>query len=210
MVLGWERGEDGNGEGGGWVLVVWPPGEGVRLAVGCPLSVDYVVLVRSQGCRPPGMSSGCSPACRKVLEVLVIGEDLDWMLGSFDVDSPMLEPGYHREQLFIVDGVVHFGWGQLPGVVAHRVHVAFWGGLGQDAADGEVGGVRLDGDGQVGLEVFEDGSGGEGLLQLLEGCTGLLCPGELALGFAGKIGEGGCQNRVTINKLSTEIGKAQK
>ena len=44
------------------------------------------------------------------------------------------------------------------------MQVAFGGGLGQNTPDGEVGGVRLHGDGKVSLEVGEDWSCCEGCL----------------------------------------------
>ena len=43
--------------------------------------------------------------------------------------------------------------------------------LGQNAPEGEVRGIGLDGEGQVGLEMSEDGGRGEGLLEGREGCN---------------------------------------
>ena len=53
------------------------------------------------------------------------------------------------------------------------------GRLGQDAADGEIGGIGFDGQGELRLEVLEDGSRSEGKLELTEGCTCLVRPGKL-------------------------------
>ena len=53
------------------------------------------------------------------------------------------------------------------------------GGLGQNAAQGEVGRVCLEGEGQLGFKVVKDGSSGEGLLQLVEGCICCSRPGKL-------------------------------
>ena len=44
------------------------------------------------------------------------------------------------------------------------------GGLGQNAAQSEVGRVCLEYEGQLGLKVVEDRGRGEGLLQMAEGC----------------------------------------
>ena len=57
--------------------------------------------------------------------------------------------------------------------------------LGQNAAEGEVRGIYLDGEGQVRLEVTEDGGRGESLLEGSEGCSCRHRPGKLD-SFAGK------------------------
>ena len=59
------------------------------------------------------------------------------------------------------------------------MEVALGGGLGQDAAEGEVGGIRFDAKGEFRLEVLEDGGRCEGPLQLPESCTCLFRPGKL-------------------------------
>ena len=53
------------------------------------------------------------------------------------------------------------------------------GGLGRDAAEGEVGGIRFDAKVEFRLEVLKDGGTCEGLLQLPERCTGLFRPGKI-------------------------------
>ena len=46
------------------------------------------------------------------------------------------------------------------------MEVALGGGLGQDAAESKVGGIRPDAEGEFWLEMLEDGGRCEGLLQL--------------------------------------------
>ena len=53
------------------------------------------------------------------------------------------------------------------------------GRLGQDAAEGEIGGIGFDGQGEFRLEVLEDGRKSEGRLELMESCTCLVRPGKL-------------------------------
>ena len=48
------------------------------------------------------------------------------------------------------------------------------GGLGQDAAEGVVGGVGFDDEGKIWLEVLEEGSRCESNLQLAKRITGLV------------------------------------
>ena len=59
------------------------------------------------------------------------------------------------------------------------MEVALRGGLRQDAAECVVRGVGFDGEGGIGLEVLEEGSGCESKLQLAERSTCLLYPGNL-------------------------------
>ena len=67
------------------------------------------------------------------------------------------------------------------------MQVAVGAGLGQDAAKGEVGGVGLDGDWQVRLEMAKDRSRCEGLLQLPESLACFLCLGKLVGSLAGHV-----------------------
>ena len=92
--MGRGSGENGNGREGRGV-VVWTAGEGVGLSVGCALPIDDLVVIGNHGGRPPGMASGCSASFREVLEVLVIGVDLKWMLGPLHIHTPVLEALHH-------------------------------------------------------------------------------------------------------------------
>ena len=86
------------------------------------------------------------------------------------------------------------------------MNVALGGGLGQDAAESEVGGIRFDGEGEFGLEVLQDGSGGEGLLQLSKGSLRFGRPGKFhSLAIEGT--ERGGQRRVVQDELVIEISE---
>ena len=86
---------------------------------------------------------------------------------------------------------------------------AMRGGLGKNAPEGVVRGVRLDGQGYVRLEMLEDGSGREGLLEGAEGCIRLAGRDELDP-LAGEKGEGCSQRRIVEDELAVEIGEAQE
>ena len=58
------------------------------------------------------------------------------------------------------------------------------GGLGLDAAEGVVRGIGFDGEGEIGLEVLEEGSGCKSKLQLAKRSTCLLCPGKISCSLA--------------------------
>ena len=78
-------------------MVVWSAGEGVGLSIGCALPIDDLVVVGSQGGRPPGITSRCSAGLREVLEVLMIGVDLNRVLGPLHIHSLVLEALHHYE-----------------------------------------------------------------------------------------------------------------
>ena len=73
-----------------------------------------------------------------------------------------------NKQLLVVDGVVELNWGKLAGVVADRVQHSSQVCVGQDAAQGVVGRIRLHCEWQIRLEVQQDGRRCEGELELPE------------------------------------------
>ena len=135
-------GKDGEG-GEGRGPVVCPPGQRIRLPISCAPPVDDAVVVGREGGRSPGVPPRRSACRAKVLEVFMVGVDADMGLCSLQVDPPLLERLHDCKQLLGVDGIVEFGRIELPGVVADWVQIAIGVFLGQDAAQGEVGRVRL-------------------------------------------------------------------
>ena len=139
----------------------------------------------------------------------MICEDLDRVGSSFDVDSPLSEPLDHREEFFVVDGVVELGRGKLAGVEADGVKNASWGRLREDAAQGEVGRIGFDREGELRLEVLEDGSGGEGGLELAEGSLCLCRPGKFD-SLPSQSRKRSSEGRVVKNEFAIEIGEPQE
>ena len=137
----------------------------------------------------------------------MIGVDLDRVGSSFDVDPPLSETLDHREEFFVVDGVVELSRGKFPGVEADGVQDASWGRLGEDAAECEIGRIGLDGEGELRLEVLKDGSRSKGGLELTEGCLCLCRPGKFD-SLAGQSRKRGSEGRVVKNKLAVEICKS--
>ena len=78
--------------------------------------------------------------------------------------------------------------------------------LGQDAAQGEVGRVRLHCDGQVRLEVLQYWRRYDGPLKLPERRICCWRPEE-ADTFASERGEGGGEGAVVENEFSIEVGE---
>ena len=83
------------------------------------------------------------------------------------------------------------------------------GRLGQDAADGEIGGIGFDGQGELRLEVLEDGSKSEGRLELPKSYTCLVRPGKLN-NLASVSSKRGSESRIVKNEFFVKISKTQK
>ena len=81
--------------------------------------------------------------------------------------------------------------------------------LRDDAAESEVRGVCLDGEGQIRLEVLQNWRCCEGLLEATKSCTGRRTLGKLDF-LACKSSQGGCQRRVVANELLVEVGETQE
>ena len=109
----------------------------------------------------------------------MVSVDLNRMCSSLDIDPPLLKPLDHREYFFVVDWVVELICCEFARVEADWVELPISGSLGQDAAEGEIGGIGFDGQGEFRLEVLEDGRRSEGRLELTEGCTCFVKPGKL-------------------------------
>ena len=134
----------------------------------------------------------------------MVGEDLDRVSSSFHVDSPLPEPLDHREELFIIDRVVELGSGELAGVETDGVEHSSSGRLREDAAQGEVGRICFDGEGGLGLKMLEDGSGGEGGLELAEGSLCLCRPGKFD-SLPSQSRKRSSEGRVVKNEFAIEI-----
>ena len=81
--------------------------------------------------------------------------------------------------------------------------------LGQDAAEGEIGGIGFDGQGELRLEVLEDGRRSEGGQELAKGCTCLLRPGKFN-SLAIQSSKRGSECGIMKNKFYVKICKTQK
>ena len=48
----------------------------------------------------------------KVLKILVVGNDIDWNIGTFEIISPDMESFENGEKFFVMDIVVQFRVGK--------------------------------------------------------------------------------------------------
>ena len=100
----------------------------------------------------------------------MVRHDKDNMRRAFQVGAPVFEGLVDREEFLVVNFVVKLRGEHRPRVVRDRVKVVVAGcHLRQDCSDRVVRPVGLDDDRVSGVEVREDGSGGECILQRFEG-----------------------------------------
>ena len=181
---------------------VWIPGQSICFAVGGAFSVNDGVVIGCQGSWPSVGSAGLG----EVLEVLVVSVDLNRMCSSLDIDPPLPKPLYHRKYFFVVDWVVELSCCEFARVEADRVELPISGRLGQDAAEGEIGGIGFDGQGEFRLE---DGCRSEGRLELTESCTCLVRLGKLNT-LSSQSSKRRSESRIVKNEFIVEISKTQK
>ena len=67
------------------------------------------------------MPLGRSTGRGEVLQVLVVGVDLDRCSDTFDVDPPLLEGFHDNQQLLVVDRIVELRRSELVRVEADRM-----------------------------------------------------------------------------------------
>ena len=118
----------------------------------------------------------------------MVSVDTNKVDSTFNMHSPLLKRLNHCQQLLTIYKISRR---ELALVKAYRMKCAIRRGLGENAPESVVGGVRLDGQREVRLEVAEDWSESEGLLEGTEGCVRLAGPDELDP-LAGEGGEGSC------------------
>ena len=95
-----------------------------------------------------------------VLEVLVVGEDVDDEFGAQQEVAPVFERTDDGKEFTVPDRIVSFGFSERRGIVSDRVTQAVRVSLVEDGARSELGGVhfKLEGFGMIGLA--EDRVGG--------------------------------------------------
>ncbi|KAI5822311.1 hypothetical protein K523DRAFT_409635, partial [Schizophyllum commune Tattone D] len=141
-------------------------------------------------------------SCAEVLQVLVVGPDLNGVLGALKEVSPLLKSANDRQQLLVVDLIVPFHGGQRLGVEGHRMPLTILARLlRQHRARGVVRAIRLD---PVGSE---DGGRRNALLQAVKGLLRFRRPLERGI-LAREIEQRSSQVRKSLDEPSIEIGEA--
>jgi hypothetical protein len=84
--------------------------EGIRLAHAGSRFVLQREIDAGEVERPSRLSAVEFLCNSKVFEVLVMGEDLNWMASPFEVVAPFLETSNYCQHFDIVDLIVAFDW----------------------------------------------------------------------------------------------------
>ena len=124
------------------------------------------------------------------------------------VHPPLFERCHDRQQFLIVDRVVQFCRCEFARIETDGVQVAVCRGLGQDAAECEVGGVCFDRQGLSWLKMSQNWSCCEGVLQSSESLLRCWRPDKLG-SFSGEGGERGSDGRVVVDEISVEVSKSE-
>jgi hypothetical protein len=81
--------------------------------------------------------------------------------------------------------------------------------LTEDARDGKAGGVSVEADWKIRIEMTKDGGGGKTTLEFIESFLSLGGPHE-SLILPEERSNGGCNTGVTVNKATIKVGKAEE
>ncbi|KAG6879020.1 hypothetical protein C0992_005847, partial [Termitomyces sp. T32_za158] len=186
--------------------------EGVMLGLKSLLGVN--IESPGQGIRLGSQSSWAvvdGEVCGEVLEVVVVRVNLDSVPGSFEVGVPLLKGFDNCKEFLVIDVVVEFcidhrldvEGNRAEGTVIVRVH------LQEYTSDGVVRGIAFKHNGEFWVEMLEDRSSGEGLLEELKDTLALTVPAPQGL-FPGEVVQGFCNAGVVINESLVKVGKTQE
>ena len=114
---------------------------------------------------PPSQELG---GC-KVLQVLVVSDDVNRSCGAFKIVAPGPKSLVDSEELLVMGVIVELWSRQSLGIVDDRPNLLVRTTNGENASNGIVRGVCLYNDQSVWNPMGEDRSGGEGVFEVLEG-----------------------------------------
>src|SRR6266481_5498096 len=106
--------------------------------------------------------------CGKVLEVPVIGDNVDWDSRALKVMSPMFEAFKNCEELFAMNIIVAFQFVKCSGMECNRMQVAGGSCNGKDGGKCVVRGVSLNCNGGIWDPVSKDQSCSESLFECIK------------------------------------------
>ena len=128
---------------------------------------DEVELGEELG--PAGLVTSQDLRSGEVLKVFVVSDNIDRGTRPLQVMSPVAEGLVDGKELLIVGVIVEFRSGEGMRVECDGAELSVGAGDRKDASDGIVGSVGLDCDRNIRHPMGEDRSGGECLLQGVEG-----------------------------------------
>ena len=145
----------------------------------------------------------------KVLQVLVVGDNVNWSYRAFKIVVPGPKSLVDSEELLVMGVIVELQSGQSPGIVGNRPDLLVRTMNEENASNGIVGGVCSYDDWSVHNPMGEDRSGGEGIFEVLEGrATGVT--EILGNTFAGEAGQRSDNTGVIIYESPIKVCKSKE
>ena len=183
--------------------------EGIGLSSEAPGAEANDEVELGEELRPAGLLPSQEFGGCKVLQVLVVSDDVNQSCGAFKIMVSGPKSLMDSEELLVMGVVVELWSGQSLGIVDNRPDLLVRTTNGENANNGIVGGVYFYNDWSIWNPMDEDRSGGEGVFEVWEdGATEVTeVPGNT---FVGEVGQMSDNTRVVIYKTPLEICKAKE
>ena len=159
--------------------------------------------------RPVSLMACKHLSCGKIIEILVVSNDIDSESGTLEVMTPDFEAFKDGKKLLVMGVIVTFSVSEGTGVEGDWVDVAIRSDSGNNAGQGIIGSVGFDKDQIVRGPMCEDRSFSEGLLESVECLVTLVTPVP-GCAFASKASEGNNNIRIIEFKASVKVCKSQE
>ena len=168
------------------------------------VKVELGEELQPAGLPPSQEFGGC-----KVLQVLVVGDNINQSCGAFKIMAPGPKSLMDSKELLVMGVIVELWSRQSLGIVDNRSDLLIRTTNGENASDGIVRGVCFYDDRSVQNPMDEDRSGGEGVFEVLKGRAAGVTE-VLGNTFAGEVGQRSDNTGVVIYKMPVEICKAEE
>lgn len=145
----------------------------------------------------------------EIFEVFVVCDDGDGMWGPEKPGTMFTKAFDDAEEFLVMNFIVDFGRGKLAGVEGDRMEIAILIGLLKNTGESEIGSVGGKGTGSGGIEVVENGEGGEATLEGFEGVASGLVENERSV-FACEESERSCDGRIVVDEAAVEVGETEE
>src|ERR1700726_1742528 len=145
----------------------------------------------------------------EVLEVLVVGNNVDRSFRTFEIVPPSGKCLKYSEEFLVVSVIIQFGDAQGAGMKGNRVDFAISCDCGEDRCNSVVRGIRFDYKWSSRDEVGEDRSRGESRFQGVE-CRLTVIRPEPRNVFSGEAGHRSDYIGVSVDEAVVEIGESKE
>ena len=143
--------------------------EGIRLSSDMSRAEANNKIELGEELRPVGLLPSQEFGGYKVLQVLVVNDDVNQCCRALKIMAPGSKSLMDSEEFLVMDVIVELWNGKSPGIVGNRPNLLVRTTNGENASDSIVRGVCLYDDQSIQNPMGEDRSGGEGVFEVLEG-----------------------------------------